>query len=97
MYQKATIQIGKTYRELVSNMLQYRQCSLWIDDGEKYYDFYEGLHSVTKKDAAKAIAEYFSVLYPTEVVECVIPRFSLYWIGNDNDVVSNKLKYTKIL
>lgn len=97
IYQRAKIQIGKTYRESVSNILQHRQHSIWINDGKRYYDFYEGLHSVTEKDRAKAIAEYYNVLYLTEVVECKIPRFSLYWIGDDSDIVSNKLKYVKIL
>ena len=97
MYQKANIHIGKTYRESVHNILKNQQYSLNIDECKKYYDFHEGLHSVTEKDAAKSIAEYFQVLYPTEIVECIIPRFSLYWVGNDSDIVSNKLKYVKIL
>lgn len=97
VYQGASIHIGETYRESVSNMVKNRQCSLYIDNRKKYYDFYEGLHSVTNKDVAKITADYFSVLYPTEIVECIIPRFSFYWIGNDNDIVSNKLKYVKIL
>lgn len=97
IYQKANIYIGKTYRESVFNMLKNRQSSINIDEYKKYYDFYEGLHSVTEKDSAKIIADYFDVLYPTEIAECIIPRFSLYWIGEDNDIVSNKLKYVKIL
>lgn len=97
MYQKANIHIGKTYRESVHNILKNRQSSLNIDECKKYYDFYEGLHSATEKDAAKSIAEYFQVLYSTEIVECIIPRFSLYWVGIENDIVSNKLKYVKIL
>ena len=97
VYQGASIHIDKTYREPVSNMVKNRQCSLYLNDQKKYYDFYEGLHSVTNKDVAQIIADYFSVTYPTEVVECTIPRFSLYWIGVNNDIVSNKLKYVKIL
>ena len=97
VYQKANIQISKTYRESVYNILRNRDYSLHIDEGKKYYDFHEGLHSVTEKNTAESIAKYFDVLYPTEVVECKIPRFSLYWIGNNNDIVSNKLKYVKIL
>ena len=97
MYQNANIQIGKTYRESVYNILQNRKYSLHIDEGKKYYDFHEDLHSVTEKNAAKSIAKHYYVLYLTEVVECTIPRFSFYWIGNDGDIVSNKLKYVKIL
>lgn len=97
VYQGASIHIGKTYRESVNNMLQNRQCSLDIDECKKYYNFYEGLHSVIEKDTAQPIADYFGVLYYTEIVECTIPRFSLYWVGVDNDIVSNKLKYVKIL
>lgn len=97
VYRGASIHIGETYRESVSNMVKNRQRSLYIDDRKKYYDFYEGLHSIINKDIAKIIADYFSVSYPTEIVECIIPRFSFYWIGCDNDIVSNKLKYVKIL
>jgi hypothetical protein len=95
VYQGATIHIGKTYRESVFNMLKNRQS--FIYECKKYYEFYEGLHSVTEKDSAQTIANYFDVLYLTEVVECTIPRFSLYWIRNNNYIVSNKLKYVKIL
>lgn len=97
VYQGASIHIGKTYKESVFNMVKNRQNSLFIDDQKKYYDFYEGLHSVTNKNVAKIIADYFGVSYPTEIVECIIPRFSLYWIGDNSDIVSNKLKYVKIL
>ena len=97
MYQRAKIQIGKTYKESVHDILQRRDCSTNIYENKKYYAFHEGLHSVTEKLATKHIAEYFSAVYSTEVVECVIPRFSLYWVGMDNDIVSNKLKYVKIL
>lgn len=97
IYLKAKIQIGKTYRESVYNILKNKQCFTCLDDETKYYRFHEGIHSVIEKDAAQIISTYFDVLYPTEIVECTIPRFSLYWIGVDNDIVSNKLKYVKIL
>ena len=97
IYQKANIHIGKTYREPVSSMLTHKYTMIDLDDKTKYYEFYEGIHSVTEKDVTKSIAEYFEVLYPVEIVECRIPRFSLYWIGVDDDIVSNKLKYVKIL
>lgn len=97
IFQKAKIQIGKTYRESVYNILKNRRYLAYLDNEEKYYEFHEGLHSVTKQDIARDIANYFDVLYPIEIIECIIPRFSLYWIGDDNDIVSNKLKYVKIL
>ena len=96
IFRGAKIQIGKTYKESVYNILKNKQYLTCLNDGTKYYEFYEGIHSVTEKDTAKAIAKYFEVLYPAKTVECTIPRFSLYWIG-DGDIVSNKLKYVKIL
>lgn len=97
IFKKAKIQIGETYRESVYNILKNKQYLVCLDDGTKYYEFNEGIHSFIEKDEAKSVAEYFDVLYTTEVVKCIIPRFSLYWIGNDGDIVSNKLKYVKIL
>ena len=55
-----------------------------------------GLHSDIKEDQSRAIAKCYKY-YGTIVVECTIPRFSFYWIGDNNDIVSNKLKYVKIL
>lgn len=97
MYQRVKIQIGKTYKESVYNILKNRYSFMVIEEDKKVYNFNQGLHSCTEKDNAKDIAEYFNVLYPTNIVECIIPRFSLYWIEDCNDIVSNKLKYVKIL
>ena len=97
MYQREKIQIGQTYKESVDDILKSRYSFMDIVEDKKFYNFNQGLHSCTKKDIAKDIAEYFDVLYPTNIVECTIPRFSLYWIGNNGDIVSNKLKYVKIL
>ena len=98
LFRKVPTDIGKTYRESVYNILKNKQYLACLEEEEiKYYEFHEGIHSVIEKDAAQIISTYFDVLYPTEIVECTIPRFSLYWIGVDNDIVSNKLKYVKIL
>lgn len=96
IFQKAKIQIGKTYRESVYNILKNREYLSKIEE-KGYYEFNEGLHSVKDRITALAIADYYAVLYPVQIVKCTIPRFSLYWIGVDNDIVSNKLKYENIL
>ena len=96
LYQRMPIDIGETYRESVYNILKNRKYLLKIEE-KGYYEFNEGLHSVKDRITALAIANYYEVLYPVQIVECTIPRFSLYWIGIDNDIVSNKLKYMKIL
>ena len=96
LYQRMPIDIGETYRESVYNILKNRKYLLKIEE-KGYYEFNEGLHSVKDMIPALTIADYYKVLYPVQIVECTIPRFSLYWIGIDNDIVSNKLKYVKIL
>lgn len=55
----------------------------------------KGLHSFIAKYPATAVAQINGC--NRIVVKCVIPRFSLYWIGNNYDIVSNKLKYIKTL
>lgn len=97
LYQCMPIDIGETYRESVHHILENRTHSICLDKCKEYYNFYEGLHSSKDKNTALVIANYYEVLYPVQIVECIIPRFSLYWIGEDNDIVSNKLKYVKIL
>ena len=90
LFQCAPIRIGRTYKETLKNIFGSRK---------KLFASYEmsfGLHSYTTKDQSSAIANCYKY-YGTMVVECVIPRFSFYWIGNMNDIVSNKLKYVKIL
>jgi hypothetical protein len=96
LYQRMPIDISKTYRESVYNILKNRKYLPQIEE-KGYYALNEGLHSVKDRITALAIADYYEILYPIQIVKCTIPRFSLYWIGVDNDIVSNKLKYVKIL
>ena len=83
------ILIGNTYKEALRNIFRSRK------KFSKGYEIYCGLHSYTNEDFSKSIARCYED-HDTKVVECIIPRFSLYWIGIDNDIVSNKLKYVKI-
>ena len=90
IFQCFPIQIGKTYKETLRNIFKSRKkCPIT-------YAMYRGLHSNTTKDQPTAIVN-FHRNFGAVVVECTIPRFSLYWIGDNNDIVSNKLKYVKIL
>lgn len=97
LYQCMPIDIGETYRESAHHILENRTCFRCSDTGKKYYNFYEGLHSVKDRSTALVIANCYKILYPVQIVECTIPRFSFYWIGDKGDIVSNKLKYVKIL
>lgn len=40
IFQRAKIQIGKTYRESVYNILKNKQYLTCLDDGTKYYEFH---------------------------------------------------------
>lgn len=90
LFQNFPIQIGRTYKETLINIFRGREKNTFN------YCIYEGLHSHTKENRAKICAEDYRYL-GTIVVKCIIPKFSFYWIGEDNDIVSNKLKYVKIL
>ena len=90
IFQCFPIQIGKTYKETLGNILRSRKKL------STSYEMHFGLHSDIKEDQSRAIAKCYKY-YGTVVVECAIPRFSFYWIGDNNDIVSNKLKYVKIL
>lgn len=91
IFQNFPIQIGSTYKETLGNIFRGRE-RLHFNE----YRMHEGIHSNTKLGQARVIASYFRELNPI-IVKCVIPKFSFYWIGVDNDIVSNKLKYVKIL
>ena len=56
----------------------------------------KGIHSYKNESPARLMAR-LNMCKNAIVVECTIPRFSLYWIGDAGDIVSNKLKYIKIL
>ena len=90
LFQCVPILIGGTYTETLRNIFRSRK------ELSKGYEMYFGLHSYTNEDLSRSIARCYDD-YDTKVVECIIPRFSLYWIGDSGDIVSNKLKYVKIL
>lgn len=91
IFQDFPIQIGNTYEETLGNIFRGRR-RLHFNK----YEIHEGIHSNTKLYQSRVIANYFREPNPI-IVKCVIPKFSFYWIGDDNDIVSNKLKYVKIL
>ena len=97
MFQSSPIRIGKTYKETLKNIFGSRKkFSTWLVIALDAYEMYFGLHSYTNEDDSRAIARRYDK-HDTRIVKCIIPRFSLYWVGVDNDIVSNKLKYVKIL
>ena len=89
LYRDYPIQIGNTYKETLRNIFKSRKHIY------SHYNMNKGLHSFTSKYFAIVIAQNNKC--NRIVIECVIPKFSLYWIGNNYDIVSNKLKYIKTL
>lgn len=90
LFQAFPIKIGCTYKETLINILKNRTI------GSIKHVMRQGLHSCKAEYQARLIAHFNKECNPI-VVECVIPKFSLYWIGDNNNIVSNKLKYVKIL
>ena len=90
LFQSFPVRIGGIYKETLINIFRSRK------KFSKGYEMYFGLHSYTNEDFSRAIARCYKD-HGTRIVKCTIPRFSLYWIGNSNDIVSNKLKYVKRL
>ena len=90
LFQCSPIRIGRTYKETLRNIFENRKKL------STNYEMSFGLHSHIEEYLSRGIANCYRY-YGAMVVECVIPRFSLYWIGSDNDIVSNKLKYVKRL
>lgn len=96
MYQRMSVDIGQTYQETIHNIFRNIEKNRTIT-GKRIFEIYFGLHSFQKRYLAEAVKDYYSCLYNTHVIECTIPKFSFYWIGDRDDIVSNKLKYVKIL
>ena len=102
--QESIIEMGKTYKGIFSNydysfIRNYKLydiknkflaflCSLFISK-----DIASGyIHSFNNIAIAK---EYILTddIYKAKIIKCIIPRFTLYFIGDDNDFASRKLKY----
>lgn len=90
LYMGAVIKLGITYKTTLFDILRSRKKHV------NQYKITVGLHSYTELSLAEAIFE-LDQCYKTKIIECEIPRFSLYWIGENYDSVSNKLKYVKTL
>ena len=90
LFQGFPIQIGCTYKESLINILRWRIKITGMHLMRK------GIHSYKNESPARLLAR-LNICKNAIVVECTIPRFSLYWIGDNGDIVSNKLKYVKIL
>ena len=88
-FRYAKIKIGEQYRS------RLRKYSLGI--GAQIED---GLHSVASVESARNIDFYYSSEEKEVIVECIIPKFSIYYKGMFNDFIayaSNKLKYIEIV
>lgn len=57
----------------------------WIDSGY--------IHSFNSLERAKKVLNSPNIC----IVECIIPIGTLYWIGDDCDIASRKLRYNKII
>lgn len=88
-FRYAKIKIGEQYRS------RLRKYNLGID-----VEIEDGLHSVASVESARNIDHYYSLEEKEVIVECIIPKFSIYYKGMFNDFISyasNKLKYIEIV
>ena len=88
-FRYAKIKIGEQYRS------RLRKYNLWIDARIE-----DGLHSVSSVESARNIDHYCALEGKEVIVECIIPKFSIYYKGMFNDFISyasNKLKYIEIV
>jgi hypothetical protein len=87
-YQEVFIEIGKTYK----SALRKHKHKYW---GEVNY----GLHSFKNIEDAKRTATNFRD-NKYHIVKCVIPRWSMYYVGKFNELpsfASSKIKYVEII
>lgn len=81
-YQKMQYKIGKTYKSQIKR------------NPNNVFEINEGLHSfISRKGAYRDHV----ILGNTVMLIGIIPKGSQYYIGTDDDVVSNKLKLIDIL
>lgn len=108
-YQNYPIEIGKTYtgsfedcyvsapRLLNKSYFRYKIyhyiCSIFSKNITGGY-----IHSYRSEQVAYYSCRYWSHFSPTYVVKCVIPKGSIYFIGEYGcECASNKLRYNKII
>ena len=88
-FRYAKIKIGEQYKS------RLRKYNSGIDA-----EIEDGLHSVSSIESARNIDLYYSLEEKVVIVECIIPKFSIYYKGMFNDFIayaSNKLKYIEIV
>ena len=72
--------------------------------GEWFYDDFieslfaseiseEYIHSIKDLKTAKQYIKNMKFDYPLCIVKAVIPKYTLYWEGKDNDIASRRIKY----
>lgn len=101
-YQDYPVEIGKTYtgsfKECYSSTgllhkIYHYICSIFNKNITGGY-----IHSYYDEQAAKICSKYWCRFYPTYVVKCVIPKGSIYFIGeNGRECASIKLRYDEIV
>lgn len=108
-FQNYPVEIGKTYTGSFTDCyvsaphLLYKSyflykiyhyiCSISSKDITGGY-----IHSYYNKLSAKICAKYWHYFHPTYVVKCVIPKGSIYFIGESGyECASTKLRYDEIV
>lgn len=51
------------------------------------------IHSVKDLESAKLYTNRYSFCEPVYILKAVIPRYTFYWEGKDNDIASRRIKY----
>lgn len=58
------------------------------------FEIHDGyIHSVKSLKDALRYANDMHLLGPTYILKAIIPKYTLYWEGVDNDIASRRIKY----
>ena len=94
---------NKKYYETFFRNFQVSLNCTYTGKFNRYDSFYESfkspwinsgyIHSFNSLDRAKEISSNPDIC----IVKCIIPIGTLYWIGDDCDIASRKLKYKEVI
>ena len=84
------------YQEIILNK-EYK--GKWVSSNliKSFFSFniYDGyIHSIKDLKSVKSYISETIFYEPVYVLKAVIPKYTFYWEGIDNDIASRKIKYT---
>lgn len=58
------------------------------------FEIHEGyIHSIKDLKSAKLCIKKWSFHEPLYIIKAIIPKYTLYWKGKDNNIASRRIKY----